>query len=321
MLIPVFFGIRNLSLLPASIFLFAIQTFVLLVSVPVNQEYHASMSAMSADPQFYQEMSFRYSNWIQDHPRAYDPTIHRLSDMSRGGSNSYRVILAQMAMRDGEFQRNITNTIGSHSREIASSWETKFLEIKKLENDNPIYTWGYKSAIERPFTFFTYQFVHSGLLHFLMNSFFFLLLAPLVELALGSTLFLALYLFGGAFAAFTYSVLEPDTLMPLVGASGSISFLLGFVCVYLLKKKVHFFYWLLPIKGYYGFIKLPAYFALIMWLASDISGQLSSTAFDSVAHSAHIGGMVLGAVFGAIYHYLQPVGKIDNFLAGRKTSA
>ncbi|MCB0349171.1 MAG: hypothetical protein KDD37_10055, partial [Bdellovibrionales bacterium] len=157
MLIPVFFGMRNLNLLPASIFIFVIQAFVLLISMPINQQYHKAVDAKSADPQFFNEMAFRYSKWIQDHPRAYDPTIHRISDMSRGGSKSYRVVLAQMAMRDGEFQRNITTVEGSQSRQIASSWSKKFFELKKLENENPIYNWGFKSAIERPYTFFTYQ--------------------------------------------------------------------------------------------------------------------------------------------------------------------
>jgi membrane associated rhomboid family serine protease len=320
MLIPVFFGIRNLTLLPATVFILAIQSFVLLVAMPINHKYQTSMDEKAKDPKFYHEMSFLYSKWMHDHPNEYENTIHRISDMARGGSSSYRIIMSQMALRDGDFIRNIASVEGTASNELNSQWQERFVDIQNLENSNPIYDWGYKTAETKSYTFFTYQFVHSGLLHFAMNGFFFLLLAPLVELALGTSLFVALYLFGGAFAALFYSYFQPNTFLPLVGASGSICFLLGFICTYFWKEKVYYFYWLLPVRGYYGFIKLPAYLALVMWFIGDLSGQLSSTTFESVAHTAHIGGMLFGVIFGMIYRYLKPHTSIDNLLSGRETT-
>jgi membrane associated rhomboid family serine protease len=320
MLIPVFYGLRNLTLLPASIFVFALQVFVLLIALPINEAYHKDMDAKSKDPHFYNEMSVKYSKWMHDHPNDYDQTLHRLSDMSRGGDPTYRIIMSQMALRDGTFQRNIASIDSSYSPQIEADWKKNYVAIKKIEDSNPVYDWGYKTAEEKTYTLFTYQFVHSGLMHFAMNAFFFLLLAPLVELALGSTLFLSLYLFGGAFAAYFYSLFQSNTLVPLVGASGSICFLLGFIGVYFWKHGMYYFYWLLPMKGYYGFVKLPAYVALIAWFLSDLSGQMSSTTFESVAHSAHLGGMIFGAVMGATYRYLKPIHSVDDLLAGRKAT-
>ena len=79
------------------------------------------------------------------------------------------------------------------------------------------------TALSRPWTFFTYMFVHADLLHLLANSLGLWMLGSAVEQRLGGEKFLLYYLYCGVGAAFFALLLSRFALVqPFVGASGAI---------------------------------------------------------------------------------------------------
>tara|TARA_B100001248_G_scaffold262733_1_gene261883 strand:- start:3825 stop:4712 length:888 start_codon:yes stop_codon:yes gene_type:complete len=272
-------------------------------------------------PLFSKETSFVYGKWIQSNSKDYPGSHHRFHDLARGGSDTYRLLLTSLAIQDASFRRNIASAETSANTVMVEDWKKDWQNLMQIESNMPIFDLGFKSGDFSWKNLFSYQFLHAGFLHFLMNAFFFLLLAPLVEAAMGSVIFLFAYLFSGAFAAVFYFFLHGNSMTPLVGASGSVSFMLAFICIYLFRQKIHYFYWLLPKKGYYGFLKLSPLWALAIWLVTDLAAELSATTFASVAHSAHLGGMAVGVVLGTIYFHLDRVRGKQDFLLRRETSA
>ena len=90
---------------------------------------------------------------------------------------------------------------------------------------------------------------------------------------------------------------------PVVGASASISALIGFCCFYWGKQSIPYFYYIWPVKGLYGVIYLPAYYLLALFIAKDFAGMVQEMngSLEAVAYSAHIGGMLVGLIWALVY--------------------
>lgn len=118
-----------------------------------------------------------------------------------------------------------------------------------------------------------------------------------VEDAMGSFRFLIFYLLCGVIASLAHISSEPNSLIPMVGASGAISGILGAYLLLYPKAKVLtliiFFYFI-------RIIKLPALFVLSFWIVFQlISGTLSLSnkpGHGGVAWFAHIGGFFAGMI-------------------------
>lgn len=143
----------------------------------------------------------------------------------------------------------------------------------------------------------TYQFSHAGWLHLLSNLVFLLLLGAAVERQLGSLGLFLIYLAGGWMGGMAFLHLQPDGLVPMVGASGAVSALMAFYAFFERRKRVRFFYFILPVTGHMGFIFMSPLLIVPLYLVADFAGLLSAPeAWSSgVAYSAHVGGAVLGA--------------------------
>lgn len=151
---------------------------------------------------------------------------------------------------------------------------------------------------ERPsvLTWFTSMFMHGGVGHLLGNMVFLLIIGMLVEPALGSLRFTAGYLLGGAGASAAYLLAHWNGGLPSLGASGAIAGLMGLYTVLFGMRRVRFFY---VVLFYFDFFKAPAIAVLPFWLGEQIIDALTST--EPVAYSAHIGGIVTGALLG-VWH-------------------
>ena len=92
------------------------------------------------------------------------------------------------------------------------------------------------------------------------------------------------------------------TTAPLIGASGAISGIMSMFCILSWKKPVRFLYWLLlPTRESMGLIYLPAWTVLVLWLVGDLAGYLGNLdLMGGIAHAAHLGGDIAGAICGAI---------------------
>ena len=141
------------------------------------------------------------------------------------------------------------------------------------------------------YTLITYQFLHGGWGHIIGNLVFLFLLGFTVEKALGPGRFLVAYLVCGALSGLVFTAFSQGSPIPLVGASGSISGLMGmYVALYGLQK-IRFFYFL---GVYFNYFRAPALALLPVWLGKEIYEYWFAGA-TGIAYMAHGGGLRAGA--------------------------
>jgi membrane associated rhomboid family serine protease len=144
------------------------------------------------------------------------------------------------------------------------------------------------AAMPSALTLVTSPFLHADLGHLVGNMIFLFVLGDDVEDATGRLRFLVFYVLCGIGASLAFAVTVPDTLDPLVGASGAVA---GVVCAYLMLRpcaKVYVLLW--PIV-----LRLAAYWIVGAWILVQL-WQVLFQAQDEVAYMAHLGGLAIGAL-------------------------
>jgi membrane associated rhomboid family serine protease len=143
-------------------------------------------------------------------------------------------------------------------------------------------------------TLFTSMFLHGGWMHLIGNMVFFWVFGNNIEDAMGHTRFAIFYLICGVAAAAAQTYLNPTSPIPMVGASGAISGVLGAYLLLYPRVRVHA---LLPLGFYITTITLPAYVMLGYWILLQVLGSLPALGAQQsggTAFLAHIGGFVAG---------------------------
>ena len=139
-------------------------------------------------------------------------------------------------------------------------------------------------------TVLTHLFLHGGLAHLLGNCWFLWIFGRGVEGRLGPFRFLGFYLLAGVAAAALQVGFTPDSPVPMLGASGAISGVLG---AYLLLFPMAWIYtlvpWIVPI------VPVPALVFLALWFVLQAFNGFGSLPGGGVAWWAHVGGFVTGA--------------------------
>lgn len=159
-----------------------------------------------------------------------------------------------------------------------------------------VYEYGYRPAAGSVQTMFTSMFMHGGFLHLAGNMLFLWIYGDNVEHRLGRPLYLIAYLATGVCATLFYSSFDLSSNVPLVGASGAISGVLGFYFLFFPHNTVKVFVAFIMV----GVIDIRARIVLGVYLVLDnILPMLSASGSGSgsgggVAHGAHIGGFVAG---------------------------
>jgi membrane associated rhomboid family serine protease len=141
---------------------------------------------------------------------------------------------------------------------------------------------------------FTSMFMHAGWMHLLGNMLFLWIFGNNIEDSVGHFRYVVFYLLCGVAAAVTQVAMAPDSQVPMVGASGAISGVLGAYLLLFPRAQVLV---LVPIWIFIRFIYVPAWLMLIVWFGLQLlSGSLVSArmAGGGVAFWAHIGGFVAG---------------------------
>ena len=142
-------------------------------------------------------------------------------------------------------------------------------------------------------TIFTSMFLHGGWMHLLGNMLYLWIFGDNIEHSLGHGRYLAFYLLCGIAAAFAQSISAPGSEVPMVGASGAISGVLGAYLVLHPKANIKVFVFLILITT----INLPAFVVLGGWFVMQLLSSAQANAGEAgVAFLAHIGGFVAGAV-------------------------
>lgn len=139
----------------------------------------------------------------------------------------------------------------------------------------------------------TSMFLHGGWMHLLGNGLFLWVFGNNVEDSMGRIRYFVFYLLCGLAAAAAQIVQSPSSPVPMIGASGAISGVLGGYLVLYPRVRVNV---LIPIFIFIQIVKLPAYLVLLIWIGMQVLN--ASTGMDAgVAVWAHIGGFVAGLVF------------------------
>jgi len=153
---------------------------------------------------------------------------------------------------------------------------------------------GYRPAAPKLQDLLTCMFLHGGFMHLFGNMLFLWIYGDNVERRLGSFAFVLWYLATGAAATLTHALVFSSSQMPLVGASGAISGMLGFYFVWFPRNVVRMLAFLPPFLM--QVFELPARWVLGMYLVVDNLLPFFFSGEGGVAHGAHIGGFVAGAL-------------------------
>jgi membrane associated rhomboid family serine protease len=161
---------------------------------------------------------------------------------------------------------------------------------------------GLVPAYFSPISVVTAMFVHSGLAHLGGNMLFLWIFGDNVEDRLGHGRFIVFYLACGFAAAFAQTALNPESLVPMVGASGAIAGVMGAYFVLYPQSRV---LTLIFLFIFVDIVEIPAIFFLGIWfLMQLLSGVgslgVSHSAAGGVAFWAHIGGFVAGLLIGIV---------------------
>jgi membrane associated rhomboid family serine protease len=143
-------------------------------------------------------------------------------------------------------------------------------------------------------TVLTHMFLHGGVAHVLSNMWFLWLFGGNVEDRLGKIRYFLFYMLAGVAAAAVQFITEPGAAVPMVGASGAISGVLG---AYLILFPTAWVWTLVP--WFVPIVPVPAVVFLVLWFfvqAVSGLGALASGVTGGVAWWAHAGGFVAGVV-------------------------
>jgi membrane associated rhomboid family serine protease len=145
-------------------------------------------------------------------------------------------------------------------------------------------------------TVFTSMFMHGGLLHIGTNMLYLWIFGNNIEDRLGHLNFTIFYLLCGAVAAYSHALTEPVSMIPMIGASGAVSGVLGAYLILYPHAKVHT---LIFLGFFIQVVRLPAVVVIGFWIVIQLINGLVTKGVmhqGGVAWFAHIGGFIFGIV-------------------------
>ncbi len=152
----------------------------------------------------------------------------------------------------------------------------------------------FNNPTDNAYRLVTSMFLHGSFMHILSNMFFLFVFGDNIEDRMGHFTFLAFYLAAGVLATLLHGLFSVNSPVPMIGASGAVSAILGAYIIIFARRRVltfipPFFVFWLPAWIYIG------YWALMQFLEAT-QGLLMSEqgAMSGVAWWAHIGGFIVG---------------------------
>jgi membrane associated rhomboid family serine protease len=149
--------------------------------------------------------------------------------------------------------------------------------------------------------FLTSMFLHGGWMHLIGNMWFLWVFGDNVEDRLGHFSYFYFYLVCGFGAGLAHVVMNLNSAVPSLGASGAISGVLGAYIVLYPKARI---LTLVPLIFFWFTVNLPAYVILGYWFVIQFFSGISSVgtrASGGVAYWAHIGGFALGVMLVRVW--------------------
>ena len=165
--------------------------------------------------------------------------------------------------------------------------------VQNLSNyDLYVFVHGFKPGAPQLADLLFSMFLHGGFMHIFGNMLFLFIYGDNVEHRVGRLRYLVLYLLTGFSATVFFSLFARGSMVPMVGASGAISGVLGIYFLLFPRNKVKVFVFLFPF--FMEFFLLPARLVLGIYLVLDNLLPFFTGARTGVAYGAHIGGFIAG---------------------------
>ena len=179
-----------------------------------------------------------------------------------------------------------------HPEIVQDEMNSLSARYEELESTSFLSQYAFIPAHQTATSLLSANFLHGGWLHLIGNMWFLWLAGAILEDTWGRLIYPAFYLIAGVLALQVHAMVNAGSLTPTIGASGAVAGLMGAFLVRFPTTKIEMG-WLIFYR-FYRF-KMAAYWLLPVWLLTEVlygSSGLSS----GVAHWAHVGGFVFGAL-------------------------
>lgn len=146
----------------------------------------------------------------------------------------------------------------------------------------------YATPLPVYFNFLSSMFMHGDIMHIFGNMLFLFIFGDNLENAIGHIRYVIFYLLCGFAAAAAQIIMGPDSIIPMLGASGAISGVLGGYILLFPSR---------PVRAiiFNAVTTVPSFVAIGIWIVYQIVlGYLSPSGGGGVAYAAHIGGFIAG---------------------------
>lgn len=158
----------------------------------------------------------------------------------------------------------------------------------------------YPTPLPVYFNFLSSMFMHGGWAHLLGNLLFLWIFGDNIEDRLGHIRYAIFYLICGFAAALGQIVLDSGSVIPMLGASGAISGVLGGYVLLFPHRRVKAFI-------FRFFTEVPAYVAIGLWIGYQlVLGYMTDPGTGGVAYAAHIGGFIAGLALVKVFAIGRP---------------
>lgn len=151
-------------------------------------------------------------------------------------------------------------------------------------------------------TLFSSMFIHGGFFHIGGNMLYLWIFGNNIEDAMGHGRFIFFYLICGVIAAYSHAVFDANSKVPMVGASGAVSGVLGAYMLLFPQARV---LTVIPLGIFFPIVKIRAIYVLGFWfVAQSLNAFLGAK--GGIAWFAHVGGFVAGMVLIFFFRKPQP---------------
>ncbi|HWY20966.1 MAG TPA: rhomboid family intramembrane serine protease [Candidatus Acidoferrum sp.] len=184
---------------------------------------------------------------------------------------------------------------------LQKEMDTSTAEYEKINSASLPERYAFVPARPTAISYLTANFLHGGWLHLIGNIWFLWLAGFVLEDVWGRRVYTGFYLIAGAAALQFHAWSNPGSMIPTLGASGAVAALMGAFLVRFPKMKIEMA-WFFLMRPFLFRFKAAAYWLLPLWLLMEVFyGTLSGS--SGVAHWAHVGGFLFGALAATGLHY------------------
>lgn len=306
MIIPYIFGILSFRQAPMTWSLCLLNCFMFVATLGSQLTSQNKVAKIADDDHFLNTQGYVFAHYIIENSESYSDVMKELARGTLSGSKKKTKYLGNLAFRDYNFSM-LAPTMELEGDQIAlSKWRKQSRDLSSAREIGASNRWGLSNFSDSFYNFVSYEFLHGDFVHLASNMFFLMIFGVALEPIIGALGILFVFIVGGAAGAVIFTLVSGLSALPLIGASGSVSALMGVFAAFYRNKPVKFFFWVLPLKNYVGFIFLPAWVAVVMWVVMDFAGLIGTIPeLGGTAHAAHLGGVTFGFLVGCGAYYFN----------------